>query len=89
MAIRASVTVSIAEETSGTRNVMLRDNFVDVSTSAGTTSDSAGSKRTSSKVRPSSANFDGKPVAVSSLVMRRWYPSPAHLPGGYGASRGA
>ena len=59
MAMRDSVTVSIAELTSGTRSVMLRVTRDDVSTSLGITSDADGSSRTSSKVRPSIATFAG------------------------------
>jgi len=56
MAIGASVTVSIAAETSGSLTEMLRDNRVDVSTSLGMTSVAPGSSSTSSKVRPIEAN---------------------------------
>ena len=59
MAIRASVTVSIAEEINGTRSTMLRDSRLVVSTSLGTTSDAPGSSSTSSNVRPSCANLAG------------------------------
>ena len=52
MAIRASVTVSMALETSGSWTAMFRDTREEVSTSLGTTSDSAGTRRTSSKVSP-------------------------------------
>ena len=48
MAIRASVTVSIAAETSGMRSVISRVSRVVVSTSDGTTSVSPGSSSTSS-----------------------------------------
>jgi hypothetical protein len=51
------VTVSIAELTSGTRSVTRRVSRAEVSASEGTTSDSAGRSMTSSKVRPSRANF--------------------------------
>ena len=67
MAIRDSVTVSIAELTSGTRRVTRRVSRADVSASEGTTSDSAGRSMTSSKVRPSSANFSGNPGSVSTM----------------------
>ena len=52
MAIRASVTVSMALETSGSWTEMFLDTRDEVSTSLGTTSDSAGTRRTSSKVSP-------------------------------------
>jgi hypothetical protein len=53
IAIRASVTVSIALDTSGTRNVMRLDSGAAVATSLGIRSDSAGKRSTSSKVSPS------------------------------------
>ena len=58
-AIRASVTVSMAEESSGTWTAIRRDTRDDVSTSLGTTSDAAGCSRTSSKVSPSGAKLSG------------------------------
>ena len=64
MAIRASVTVSIADDTSGTRNVMSRVSRVLVSTSLGTTSEAAGSSSTSSKVRPTMATLVGSSPPV-------------------------
>ena len=48
MAMRASVTVSMAEVTRGTRSVIVRVSRVVVSTSVGNTSVSPGSRRTSS-----------------------------------------
>ena len=48
IAIRASVTVSIALESSGTASRMRRVSRVLVSTSVGTTSDAPGISRTSS-----------------------------------------
>ena len=59
MASAASVTVSIAADTSGMASSMRGVRRVRVSTSDGMTSDSAGTSRTSSKVRPSLANFGG------------------------------
>ena len=53
MAIRASVTVSIAAESSGTATRDPRVSREVVSTSDGMTSVSPGSSSTSSKVRPS------------------------------------
>ena len=48
MAIEDSVTVSIADETNGIANEILRVSLVAVSTSLGTTSEASGNKRTSS-----------------------------------------
>jgi len=62
IAIRASVTVSIADESNGTCSWIRRDTRVDVSTSLGTTSEGPGSSRTSSKVRPSSPNLSLGPT---------------------------
>ena len=56
MAIRDSVTVSIALDSSGTRSEISRVSRVVVSTSLGTTSVSPGSSSTSSKVSPSGGN---------------------------------
>ena len=64
IAIRDSVTVSIAELTSGTRSVISRVSFDEVSTALGTTSEAAGSNRTSSKVRPSIATLSGSSPPV-------------------------
>ena len=52
MARRASVTVSMAADTSGTSRRMPSAMVVLVSTSAGTTSEAAGTRQTSSKVSP-------------------------------------
>ncbi len=68
MAIRDSVTVSMAEETSGIRSVMRRVSRAVVSASLGIMVESAGSSRTSSKVRAGGLNF-------SSLIYK--YPSAA------------
>ena len=70
MAIRASVTVSIAELTRGTRSRILRVSWLAVSAVAGTTSEAAGSSRTSSKVRPSIAILCGSspPVRTPGLA---------------------
>ena len=80
IAIRASVTVSIAEETIGTRSRILRVSWLEVSAVAGTTSEAAGSSRTSSKVRPSIAILCGSspPVwtgAPTGGVIRPFRPS--------------
>ncbi len=53
MAMRASVTVSMAAVSSGTEMRTLRVSCEEVSTSDGITSDSPGRSSTSSKVRPS------------------------------------
>src|SRR6266508_5108876 len=54
----ASVTVSIAEEHNGIWSWMLRVNCVDVSVSFGKTSERAGTKSTSSNVRPSGSSTE-------------------------------
>src|ERR1700712_3761618 len=64
MAMRDSVTVSMAELTSGTFNRILRVSRLDVSAAAGTTSDAAGSSRTSSNVSPSMAILVGSSPPV-------------------------
>src|SRR5688500_5380030 len=55
--MRASVTVSIAAETIGISSAIVRVRRLAVTTSFGRTADSAGTSRTSSKVRPSFANL--------------------------------
>ena len=57
IASRASVTVSIAAETTGMLISIERVSRARVETSFGSTRDSAGTSRTSSKVSPSRANF--------------------------------
>ena len=57
IASRASVTVSIAADTIGISSAIVRVRRVAVRTSFGSTDDSAGTSRTSSKVRPSRPNF--------------------------------
>ncbi len=59
IAMRDSVTVSMAAEISGTATEISRVSREVVSTSDGMTSVSPGSSRTSSKVRPRVANFSG------------------------------
>src|SRR3954447_15051225 len=71
IAIRASVTVSIALESNGVRRVIDLDSRVDVSTSLGITSDAAGSSRTSSNVSPTVPNFAGR---SASLLPTRLHP---------------
>src|SRR5664279_2960057 len=76
IAIRASVTVSIAAETSGNCREMFRDSLADVSTWLGMTSAAPGSSSTSSKVRPRAANGaarrEGRPdsQAAGELILR-------------------
>ena len=65
-AIRASVTVSIGEEISGTRTVIRFETREAVVTWDGTTSLSAGCSSTSSKVRPSRSKGCGTPAALRS-----------------------
>jgi hypothetical protein len=68
MAIRASVTVSMAEETSGTFSVIRRVSRAVVSASPGITSECAGSSRTSSKVRAGGANLPTSLMTPSGRV---------------------
>ncbi len=67
-AIRDSVTVSIAELTSGTLSLIFLVSWLEVSAVAGTTSEAAGSSSTSSNVRPSMAILCGlsPPVGTGS-----------------------
>ena len=64
IAIRDSVTVSIAELTSGTLSRIFLVSWLDVSAVAGTTSEAAGSSRTSSNVSPSIATLVGSSPPV-------------------------
>gem|GEM_PF-4546063 len=68
MAIRDSVTVSIAELTSGTLSLIFLVSWLDVSAVAGTTSEAAGNSKTSSNVSPSIATLCGSspPVGTGS-----------------------
>ena len=59
MASGASVTVSIAADTTGMLSWIFGVSRAAVLTSLGSTLDSAGSSRTSSNVSPSLANFGG------------------------------
>src|SRR5258705_13862616 len=70
IAIRDSVTVSIAELTSGTLSRILRVSWLEVSAVAGTTSEAAGSSRTSSNVSPSIATLVGSspPVGTGTAI---------------------
>jgi hypothetical protein len=60
MAIPDSVTVSIAADTIGVFNSMLRENFVLRLTFLGSTSEYAGTRSTSSKVSPSNTTLSEK-----------------------------
>ena len=71
MAIRDSVTVSIAELTSGTLSLIFLVSWLEVSAVAGTTSEAAGSSRTSSKVSPSIATLCGSSPPVGHRVIRQ------------------
>ena len=64
IAIRDSVTVSIAELTSGTFSRIRRVSWLEVSAVAGTTSEAAGSNSTSSNVSPSMAILVGSSPPV-------------------------
>ena len=67
IAIRDSVTVSIAELTSGTLSRILRVSWLEVSAVAGTTSEAAGSSSTSSNVSPSIATLCGSSPPVGTM----------------------
>ena len=82
--MRASVTVSIAAETTGTSSTIVRVRRVAVDTAFGSTDDSAGTRRTSSNVSPSFANFSGSEVAAGSKSS-----FPTSIGEGYRASRTA
>ena len=96
IAIRASVTVSIAELTSGTRSRILRVSWLAVSALAGTTSEAAGSSSTSSKVSPSIAILFGSsppvrtgalaPSAIDMDLSYRLPPFPSALPFSIGST---
>src|SRR5699024_11135941 len=66
--MRASVTVSMAADASGTFSDTLRENLLDVRTALGSTSDSAGNNNTSSKVSPSIANLPVSSGAAAGTV---------------------
>ena len=70
IAIRDSVTVSMAELTSGTFSRILRVSWLEVSAVAGITSEAAGSRRTSSKVSPSMATLVGSSPPVGTGMAR-------------------
>ena len=81
IAIRDSVTVSIALDTSGSRSEIPRVSREVVSTSLGITSVSPGSSSTSSYVSPSGANAGSSPSA-SEEVMSSCLPASAGRAGG-------
>ena len=70
IASRASVTVSIAAETTGMLSSIVRVSRVRVETSFGSTRDSAGTSSTSSNVRPSLANFRSRATSRCSSSWR-------------------
>lgn len=74
MAMRASVTLSMAADSSGMLTRTLREMSVEVSTALGSTSDAPGSSSTSSYVSPSVANFSGTPSTFAVMT-----PSPNGL----------
>ena len=80
IAMRASVTVSIAAEISGIFKRILRVNCDDVSTSLGIISDASGSRRTSSKVKPTRATLFGSspPVGTCISVIKPFPPTQQH-----------
>ena len=69
IASRASVTVSIAAETTGIWSEIDGVSRVTVETSFGSTSDSAGSRSTSSNVSPSFPNFRSKRDEPLDLIL--------------------
>ena len=64
IASRASVTVSIAADISGIAKRILGVNCVAVETSEGITSEAAGNRQTSSKVRPMGPNRESGSAVV-------------------------
>ena len=69
IAIRDSVTVSMADETNGIRNEIELVNRLVVSTSLGTTSLASGKSNTSSKVSPKPTTFSSSfTIALSQLL---------------------
>src|SRR4051794_33949882 len=75
IASRASVTVSIATETTGTSSSISRVSRVRVETSFGSTSDSAGTSSTSSNASPSRANFCSSEMSRSTSIRPSSSPS--------------
>ena len=95
IARRASVTVSIAAETTGIASSSSRVSRVRVETSFGSTSDDAGTSRTSSKARPSRANLSSSARRRSTSTRPSSNPSkensltpPPAEPGRFGEPRG-
>ena len=82
MAIRDSVTVSIAELSSGIRSWILRLTEVVVSTADGMTSLSFGCSSTSSKVSPRAANGPGTPDGVRSAEIDTSHQSVCRIANG-------
>src|SRR5215813_6723506 len=76
IAVRASVTVSIAALTSGTLSCMVRVSAVLTSASLGVKSDAAGTKSTSSKVSPSAISKGSMHALLSKLQIQE---SPSDL----------
>ncbi len=74
MAIRDSVTLSMAADSMGMFTRTLREMSDEVSTALGSTSDAPGSSSTSSYVSPSVANFSGTPSTFAVMT-----PSPNGL----------
>src|ERR1700683_170340 len=75
-AIRASVTVSMAAETSGTRSMMRRVSAAVVSASLGMMAKWAGSRSTSSKVRAGGSNLAASVMSVIGCsVLAMFHPS--------------
>src|SRR6056297_509931 len=86
IAMRDSVTVSIALETNGMRTAILLVTRLDVSTSLGTISDSPGSSRTSSNVRPCRATFPALFSLASPLAAESTASGYSHTQGAGDAS---
>ncbi len=72
MAIRDSVTLSMAADSSGTFTRTFRETLDEVSTAFGSTSEAPGSSSTSSYVSPSMANFSGTPSTLSVMTPFQW-----------------
>ena len=81
IAIRPSVTVSIGLDSNGVRSMIDRDSRVAVFASLGRMSDAAGTSSTSSKVRPSAANFAGIVASMNTNFFEAADARP-HLSGG-------
>src|SRR4051794_11777480 len=86
IAIRDSVTVSMGEDSSGTRSEIRLETREVGSAAEGMTSLSCGTSRTSSKVRPRAANFSG--TSWRAWVIRRLSRAPSGGHFGVGLARG-